>query len=562
MGHEEDRERKFEAALTRQLREEASRRARTGGRTAAGAGEQANEAAGDTAQVRDAMSECPDAEVLAAFHERMLSNGEMNAAKEHVAACSRCQEILAHLEAGDEIELQAVEEKVLEMREPVLAGAADRHEQFARATAPAGMASTTTRLKSPRDISSGRGVKALRWVAPVGAIAAGLLIWAVVRDKPHTFAPMENIQVAQERPEDERAAAPQTLEPEANLLSDRTNQLSRAANSKARPVEGFGARNLPAEEQSQPSDRLSKDSPSARGAGGETMAGRLATEEQGRADKYLRYAKPAAPPKSVAKTGEPVNAPRATASAPVDPMAAADARQSGDKQTRNLPAMARNEVILSPEADEAKKDPSRERGALSKEKLEPGVAGASPAPSSQPEPASESVAVQSAANATQEPAQKKDRDSKVNAEVVTTAQAEVSARYARTSSALKGKVADDSKIIVTPGGTVLWRLRAAGLIERSADSGLTWLRQNSGTTRELVTGSAPSDVVCWIVGRAGTLLRTTDGGGHWEKVVAPGAGEFTGIRATDALHATILDSAGQARFETTDGGVNWELVWE
>ncbi|MDP9339918.1 MAG: YCF48-related protein, partial [Acidobacteriota bacterium] len=78
----------------------------------------------------------------------------------------------------------------------------------------------------------------------------------------------------------------------------------------------------------------------------------------------------------------------------------------------------------------------------------------------------------------------------------------------------------------------------------------------------LVTGSAPSDVVCWIVGRAGTLLRTTDGGGHWEKVVAPGAGEFTGIRATDALHATILDSAGQARFETTDGGVNWELVWE
>ena len=249
-----------------------------------------------------------------------------------------------------------------------------------------------------------------------------------------------------------------------------------------------------------------------------------------------------------------------TASASAASAAAGDVRQSG-KQAKNLPTMGRNEVMLSPEANDAKKAPGRQRDTLSKEKLEPGVAAASPAPTARPAPVSESVTVQSAAEASQKPAQKQDADSRANAEV-TTAQAEVSASYARTSAALKGKVADDSKIIVTPGGTALWRLQPAGIIERSVDRGLTWSRQDSGTTRGLLAGSAPSDVVCWIVGRRGLILRTTDGGGHWEKVTAPVAEDFAGIRATDALHATILDRGGRAKFVTSDGGVNWERVKE
>jgi hypothetical protein len=532
MGHEEDRERKFEQALARHLREVAGARAG------------ANELAGA----------CPDAEMLAAFHERMLSSEEMNAVKEHVAACSRCQEILAHLEASDEIELQAEEEKVFEMREPVLAGAADREEQFARPAAPAAVASRTTALKT-QSISSGRGGKFLRWVAPAGAIAAGLLIWAVVRDKPHEFAPAQNIQVAQQRVEDEQAAIPQATTPETNLRGDRADQLSRVENRKLRPAQGFGTRSRPAEEQSQLMDRVTKDGQSAGGTAGGMMAGRLATEEQGRANKNLRASEPPARAKSVAGQGD-------TASTSAAPAAVADARQSGDKQTRNLPAMGRNEVMLSPEADEAKKAPNRERDTLNKEKLEPGVAVASPAPAAPPAPVSESVTVQIAAGALQKQEQKKDADSKANTEMVTTAQAEVSASYAHTSAALKGKAADDSKIIVTPGGTALWRLLAAGIIDRSVDRGLTWSRQDSGTTRDLVAGSAPSDVVCWVVGRGGLILRTTDGGGHWEKITSPVAEDFTGIRSTDALHAVILGRGGRAKFVTNDGGVNWERVKE
>ena len=153
----------------------------------------------------------------------------------------------------------------------------------------------------------------------------------------------------------------------------------------------------------------------------------------------------------------------------------------------------------------------------------------------------------------------------------TTAQAEVTANYesaaslqndkaglAKTSEARTNNAKmKDAPLILTPGGTVLWRLRAGGKIERSADRGITWLQQNSGVKLELLAGSAPSDAVCWLVGRAGTILRTTDGGGHWSKVVSPLTGDIAGIRAEDAQHATIFDAGNNARFTTSDGGATW-----
>src|SRR5215470_12737699 len=75
----EDRERMFEKALARHLR--------------------ANPESGPDA--RD--SACPDAEVLAAYHERRLPPQELTSWKEHITLCSRCQEILARLEATDEL---------------------------------------------------------------------------------------------------------------------------------------------------------------------------------------------------------------------------------------------------------------------------------------------------------------------------------------------------------------------------------------------------------------------------------------------------------------------------
>jgi len=149
MSHDE-RERKFEQALARHLR-----------RDAGGA--------------RNEGDACLDAATLAAFHEGMLSSEETDAAKEHIGDCSRCQEVLRQLGATDEISLQVEAENDLKMREALPTGVihadgAAIQRPGLRMTAPASAS------KAPQDISRGRGFRAVRWAAPAGAIAAGLLV--------------------------------------------------------------------------------------------------------------------------------------------------------------------------------------------------------------------------------------------------------------------------------------------------------------------------------------------------------------------------------------------------
>jgi photosystem II stability/assembly factor-like uncharacterized protein len=79
---------------------------------------------------------------------------------------------------------------------------------------------------------------------------------------------------------------------------------------------------------------------------------------------------------------------------------------------------------------------------------------------------------------------------------------------------------------------------------------------------ELLAGSAPNEVVCWIVGRSGTILKTTDGGKHWRKVLSPIGGDVAAVQALDALIATISDAENNARFVTLDGGATWEPAKE
>ena len=66
---------------------------------------------------------CLDAELLAAYHERLLAPEQMMSCKQHIASCTRCQEILAQLEATDDLlietdRLEQVTENVLTMPAP------------------------------------------------------------------------------------------------------------------------------------------------------------------------------------------------------------------------------------------------------------------------------------------------------------------------------------------------------------------------------------------------------------------------------------------------------------
>ncbi|MBW8867409.1 MAG: hypothetical protein JF610_08745 [Acidobacteria bacterium] len=109
--------------------------------------------------------------------------------------------------------------------------------------------------------------------------------------------------------------------------------------------------------------------------------------------------------------------------------------------------------------------------------------------------------------------------------------------------------------IVSPDRNVRWRLRTAGIVERSIDGGLTWQTQATGVTTLLVSGAAPTPTICWVAGRGGIVLRSTDGS-TWQRVGLSEPIDLTAIRASDAVNATVTAVDGRT-FTTADGGTTW-----
>ena len=135
-------------------------------------------------------------------------------------------------------------------------------------------------------------------------------------------------------------------------------------------------------------------------------------------------------------------------------------------------------------------------------------------------------------------------------------------------------------IIPTPNVAVVWRIAPEGAIERSTDAGKTWKVQwmnlpgvardsmvgvsggrgrigpALGSGQQLTAGSAASTKVCWIVGRAGAILRTTDGK-HWRKIPAPATANLVSVDARNKRSATVTTADGRI-FSTEDGGRTWQ----
>jgi len=212
----DDRERSFEKALARRLR--------------------ANAAA----------TSCPDAETLASYHERSLTAEEMNAWKQHTAACSNCQEILAQLEATDAIPIGAGE------RQNAAAEGSNLFEGvYVAEEAPGKAKETVASVPLRRNPKPFRAALHWRWLAPAGALAAGLLVWVALHEKqPTKMTQPAKIEVAENRrptPPPLAAMAP-TVEGEkpeklASSSKETTTSDKRAAasgvpqNHKAEPAQ-------------------------------------------------------------------------------------------------------------------------------------------------------------------------------------------------------------------------------------------------------------------------------------------------------------------------------------
>ena len=481
----DERDRRFDKALARHLR------------SAAPAGEAVRLPAVPASQG----GSCPDSETLAAYHERSLLPEELNSWKEHIVGCVNCQNILAQLEATDEISLQAAErEEFLAKRsEPVIAGR--NVEAFPAAAAP-GQSQRAAGAAPPKKSRRALLLRGARWqwLAPAGAIAAGLLVWiALHENQPLALPSLKEVQVATKQ-----APPPPPPTPSVSTAVPEVSPSAKAALKKPQSAaDEFASANTRGASDTMKSteklDSLARVSPSPPLADKEN---RLRKDAERRASNDLFRA------------GEQLDRDAKTSTGAI--------QENAEVQ---LQTQAANVQLQNQSNANAPKVPGpAPLGQMEAKKMK--AASAAPAaPPSQP-----------------------------------AAVGGVVSSYNSSASLEVAREISNPRLISAPGSSVIWRAGRSGLIELSKDGGASWWRQTSGVLADLLTGSAPSDKVCWIVGRVGAILLTTDGGAHWTLISSPLSEDLGGIRATDERHATIWNARNTKNFETSDGGLTWKPV--
>jgi photosystem II stability/assembly factor-like uncharacterized protein len=110
-------------------------------------------------------------------------------------------------------------------------------------------------------------------------------------------------------------------------------------------------------------------------------------------------------------------------------------------------------------------------------------------------------------------------------------------------------------LVASPDPRVQWRVLGT-MVERSTDGGVTWQKQSTGVPANLVAGASPAPAVCWLVGRRGVVLLSTDGE-TWRRIDFPETTlDLVRVTARDGEAATVTAADGRS-FRTADGGRTW-----
>ena len=488
----DERDRMFDKALARHLR------------SAAPAGEASEISSASALQ----SSACPDPETLAAYHERSLLPEQLNSLKEHIVGCANCQTVLAQLEMTDQISLQAVEgEQVLAHAEAAPAAAVSN---------PASASSSEARAGKSRRVLRFRGAR-WQWLAPAGAIAAGLLVWIALHDNQPLAPPSLNERESKMA----KNQAPPPI-PSGAIREPQSSAPAKPGVILTRPQAPAGE---PAFAEGRAASSATKQIQKLGGAAGARSADSK-TDEEFRAEKDRQRDALAEQPTAGIRADLDSKVLPETLRKKEDARAQAEKVQAETVELQNAQIQNQNNNYVAPKV--AGPAPMGQMQSSAKAKSTTAAASAAPAPSAPPPPPAE-----------------------VGGAVP---------GYSGTGSLIVARSVSNSRLFSSPGSNVFWRVGRGGLIEFSKNGGSSWSRQTSGVLVDLLTGSAPSDQVCWIVGRVGAVLRTTDGGAHWKVVPSPLAEDLGGVRATDALHATVWNARGTKSFETSDGGLTWKPV--
>ena len=466
-----------------------------------------------------AQANCPDAETLAAYHERNLSLEEMAKWKQHISACEACQEALALVEVTENQLAEDWEERGIPVLEAASLPGAHAASVPIRSTNMTGSGAPQAAATSVA--INRRRPALLRWAIPLGAVAAGVLVWIGIHEQSVLHAPQsKSVEVAQNREapaaQDQKFSAPETkVQPPTERDSRRAETVPQARRRDAGSADDEGRQsNLAA--PTPGAGNLAKDASNAK------------KESMSKFEYGGGAAAPAIPPAKTAtdSSDDKLAAENRPAPPPPSPTASAVGGTAGAGAVGGRAASNAAPAPASPHA------------------MTQTIVVTGSAPAVETSTAATAKTAKEKTKAEQQQAANLDTNAMMMKQGVASRVVEVNGAYA--------------DLILTPDNKVFWKLQPPGTLRLTTDSGKKFKSLDTGANENLTAGFAPSSRICWLAGKAGTLLLTTDRGGHWTKISTPITGDLGGVHAADAQHASIWDAANRISYETSDGGATWK----
>ncbi len=525
--------------------------------------------------------ECPDAELIAAYHEKSLQTAEIARWEGHFGICGRCRRILSVLAA--DVEAPLAENQVAHLGELV-----------ATVRAP-GAAARPVESPRPYRLSWRR-----RWLAPALGVAAVLAVWFAMRPPWRT---------ADQNPSGTFIAQAPKIEPPFGAETGALQRSSEATPKKSPESDAEALKDRPvtgAPSPNPPMDAIAKNRSDAGNALGRLAPNSGDVENALRDQKKEKAESNGAPASggvggafSAPAAAPPPPAPPASAGKPPEALSREQAQASVRRQgpSGTVAPRSTNQSVTIAEATPsasttggavggiAGNAPGRDKQILTAPVGADKTAApppALPAPvAGPPEPLPQAQAKVQAT--TQAPPVTETPGSVSQTVTVTQAAPLVETTNSTLGGALNASNVADLPLngrdyqdllkldaagelpvqVKTPSGKFLWRAGKGGNIQRSLDTGHTWILQTSPSQEEWLAGAAVSDKICWMAGRNGAIARTTDGE-HWKKIAPPPVAadasgklpDWIGITAAGAREATITAS-DQRRYATQNGGKTW-----
>ncbi len=98
-----------------------------------------------------------------------------------------------------------------------------------------------------------------------------------------------------------------------------------------------------------------------------------------------------------------------------------------------------------------------------------------------------------------------------------------------------------------------------GLILKTSNSGFTWVKQNSNTTKNLNAVFFTDSLNGYIIGESGRVMLTSNGGKSWSRADAGTTNNLLKIYFTDKKQGYITDNKGTI-YKTVNGGKTWKVM--